>query len=194
MNSVSLRLLAAVAATAVAGLGACSESPAPDAAQPTDAAPAQLQSAPDGVPAQVVRVLDGDTIDVIVGGRRQRVRLLGIDAPERTTLRTGRAECGGEDARRAAQALADQTPRVTLETDPSQDEYDQYDRLLAYVTGDGADRTWQELLLTQGWVKTYVLKRRPIERLDAFTAAAAQGRADRVGVWQQCGGDFRRPE
>src|SRR4051794_36120268 len=35
--------------------------------------------------ATVVRVVDGDTIDVALatGGRRERVRLLGIDAPER---------------------------------------------------------------------------------------------------------------
>lgn len=189
-----MRVLLVACAAASIGLSACADAPAPDPAEPTNAPPARLRSAPAETPAQVVRVLDGDTIDVITGGRRQRVRLLGIDAPERTALRTGRAECGGDDARRAAQALADGSPRVTLQTDPTQDVYDQYDRLLAYVTSQGTDLTWQEQLLAQGWAKVFVLKRRPIARVDAFRAAAAQARAGRVGVWAKCGGDFRRPE
>ena len=45
---------------------ACSRAPA---AAPTDS----------GV---VVTVIDGDTIDVELGGRTERVRLLGIDTPE----------------------------------------------------------------------------------------------------------------
>ena len=36
-----------------------------------------------GVPAQVVGVTDGDTITAIVDGRQIKVRLNGIDAPEK---------------------------------------------------------------------------------------------------------------
>ena len=36
-----------------------------------------------GVPAQVVGVTDGDTITTIVDGRQIKVRLNGIDAPEK---------------------------------------------------------------------------------------------------------------
>ena len=37
----------------------------------------------DGRTVEVVRVLDGDTIDVRVDGTTERVRILGVDAPER---------------------------------------------------------------------------------------------------------------
>ena len=33
--------------------------------------------------AQVVRVIDGDTLDVLITGTKHRVRLFGVDTPER---------------------------------------------------------------------------------------------------------------
>ena len=45
--------------------------------------PTPRQSAPDGLVGKVVRVIDGDTIDVVCeDGSTDRVRLLGIDTPE----------------------------------------------------------------------------------------------------------------
>ncbi len=140
-------------------------------------------------------MIDGDTIDVrLADGSRQRVRLLGIDTPEKTTLRSGSAECGGEEATRATQELARQSPRVTLVPDDTQDTYDRYDRLLAYVApATGADTTFQERLLSQGWAKVYVFSRSPFSRVDAFREAAADAKDGRRGVWGACGGEFRRP-
>lgn len=40
---------------------------------------------PTSVPARIVRVVDGDTVDVASGCRRFRVRLKGVDAPELNT-------------------------------------------------------------------------------------------------------------
>jgi micrococcal nuclease len=46
-------------------------------------APAAAQIAvPEGEPAAVVRVVDGDTVDVRTSCHRERVRLAGMDAPE----------------------------------------------------------------------------------------------------------------
>lgn len=205
MSSVRAVLAVVTGLVAAASLGGCvsvtnssseasTDRPNVHATAGGDAADARGTIADGPVHAQALRVIDGDTIEVLYRGRRHRVRLLGIDAPERTTLRTGQTECGGEAASRAADALFSREQDVTLESDPGQDRYDTYGRLLAYVTSDGDDRTWQEQLLAQGWAKVFSLRRNPIERLDAFEAAAAQAKADGVGVWRQCDGDFRRPD
>ena len=43
-------------------------------------------------------MIDGDTIDIEIGGRDERVRLIGIDTPELHTD-TGVAECMAGEAR-----------------------------------------------------------------------------------------------
>jgi hypothetical protein len=60
-------------------------SPTPYAATPTPTAtpPPLLHPNPQSLEqATVVKVIDGDTIDVLIDGKQQRVRYYGIDAPE----------------------------------------------------------------------------------------------------------------
>ena len=79
-------------------------------------------------PAQVLAVVDGDTIEVLIDGRSERVRYIGIDAPE--TQPAHLAECHGQEATvRNGQLVGGQV--VELERDVS--ERDQYGRLLRYV-------------------------------------------------------------
>ena len=84
----------------------------------------------------MVRAVDGDTLEVSLRGHRLvDVRMIGIDTPE--TKRPGTPiECGGVQASRAMHRLADNR-RVTLVTDPSQDRFDRYGRLLAHVIRRG---------------------------------------------------------
>ncbi len=74
----------------------------------------------------VVEVIDGDTVDL---GNGERVRLVGIDTPER-------GECGYE---KAADALSALVLGRQVELVRSDEDRDQYDRLLRYVDVDGAD-------------------------------------------------------
>ena len=121
-------------AVAVAG---CLEAsgPAGDATSPGDtgASIAPSATAPrapsegDGATAEVLEVIDGDTLEVRVDGTVERVRLIGINTPER-------GECFAEEAE---DALADLVAgrRVRLEQDTS--GRDQYGRILAYVHVEG---------------------------------------------------------
>ena len=46
---------------------------------------------------KVIKVIDGDTIDVDIDGKVERLRLIGIDTPETVDPRKGQ-ECFGEEA------------------------------------------------------------------------------------------------
>ncbi len=82
-------------------------------------------------PYAVDRVVDGDTVRVLINGESTPVRLIGIDTPE--TVAPGRpVECAGPEA----SVYADQLMtggRVYLEIDPTQGVTDRFDRVLAYV-------------------------------------------------------------
>ncbi|MBS1692472.1 MAG: thermonuclease family protein [Actinobacteria bacterium] len=91
------------------------------------AAPASACAAPAAsadATATVLRVVDGDTIDVVDDARgRLRVRVLGIDTPETK----GTEECWGRQATEFATATL-LNRRVALVTDASQDAHDRYGR------------------------------------------------------------------
>ncbi len=55
--------------------------------------------------ATVTDVVDGDTIDVLIAGRTERVRLIGIDTPETKKPDTP-IECYGPEASANTTALA----------------------------------------------------------------------------------------
>lgn len=79
--------------------------------------------------ATVVRVVDGDTIGVVIGGEEYTVRYIGIDTPE-TVHPSKPVQCFGIEASEHNKQLVEgQT--VGLEKDVS--ETDQYGRLLRYV-------------------------------------------------------------
>jgi micrococcal nuclease len=100
-------------------------------------------------------VVDGDTLRVrplTRTLRRRYERVVGIDTPE--TNRPGTpVECGGPEATAGLTRLAEARP-VRLRTDPFQDTFDRYGRLLAYAKLRGGP----DLALTQlrrGWAEMY---------------------------------------
>ena len=78
---------------------------------------------------QVTRVIDGDTIEVEIGGAIYKVRYIGIDTPELDDKRPEFSALAQEATRYNRQLVAGKT--VRLEKDVS--ETDRYGRLLRYV-------------------------------------------------------------
>jgi micrococcal nuclease len=77
----------------------------------------------------VDRVVDGDTVEVLIDGRREDVRLIGIDTPE--SVEPGMpVECFGPQASHFTRRLAEGR-RVRLVF--GAERRDRYGRLLAYV-------------------------------------------------------------
>jgi micrococcal nuclease len=125
----------------------------------------------------VVRVVDGDTIDVAVGGRTERVRLLGIDAPETGT-------CYAQAATWHVNHLL-QGKRVRLESDRPQGNRDRYGRLLRYVRMPVTGTNLNKYLVREGYAREYTYNQ-PYRYQAAFRADERTARAARRGLWGAC--------
>jgi micrococcal nuclease len=143
-------------------------------------------------PATVVRVVDGDTVDVqLVDGRTERLRLIGIDTPEVVDPRKP-VQCFGREASAHAHELLD-GQAVALELDPTQGERDIYGRLLAYLwLPDG--RNFGEAMIGDGYAHEYTYQL-PYAYLDSFKAAQDVAIANQSGLWSAstCAGDTTQP-
>jgi micrococcal nuclease len=140
-------------------------------------------------PVAVVRVVDGDTVDLEGVGR---VRLIGIDAPESTW---NRRTSGAEEVKLGLEAKAFLTrmlqgKRVWVELDVQ--ERDRYRRVLAYLyledpRGDwtyGGRRLLQVNLelVRAGWAEPYTVPPN-VRYAELYVQAAREARAKGRGMW-----------
>lgn len=93
--------------------------------------------------AQVVRVIDGDTLLVSLFGEEQTVRLIGCNTPESVHPNEKFNNQEGEDASNHTKALVKEGATIWLEKDVS--EQDSYGRLLRYVWLEKPTSTHSEL-------------------------------------------------
>ncbi|GAA4890047.1 thermonuclease family protein [Tessaracoccus lubricantis] len=166
--------------------GAASTTAAPSATPTPTAAPTPSESPTEGPAAaavgglvRVAGIIDGDTIDVRIDGVRTRVRVIGIDTPERD-------DCGYQEAASAMQSLV-QSRDVRLESDPTQGDTDRYDRLLRHVfTADGVNVA--EEIISRGLGREYTYAA-PYKYVDDHLAAQADAQQQGLGLWgSMCGG------
>jgi micrococcal nuclease len=130
--------------------------------------------------ADVVRIIDGDTIVVAFGGHEYKVRYIGMDTPETKDPNVA-VQWMGPQATVANAALLD-GKTVYLEKDVS--EVDQFDRLLRHVwTTDGTAWTLVNLELVRQGVAA-ATSYPPDIRYDAiYLAAEGTARQSRLGLW-----------
>jgi len=130
---------------------------------------------------RVIKVIDGDTIDVEYRGVTTRVRLIGVDTPESVDPRT-RVECfGKESAVRASELMLNK--EIALEQDPSQGERDRYGRLLAYIfLQDGTNVN--KLLIEEGYAHEYTYNK-SYKYQQEFKAAEEKARLEKRGLWAE---------
>jgi micrococcal nuclease len=122
-------------------------------AQPSAPASSSALAPPPDLPSvPVLRVVDGDTVDVRLDGQVVRLRLIGIDTPEIVDPRKS-VQCFGREASAKAHELLDgQT--VAVEADTTQDDVDRYGRLLRYIwLPDG--RLFNQEMIGQGYAFEY---------------------------------------
>lgn len=135
----------------------------------------------DGSGCAVTAVVDGDTFRCAIDGQQdERVRLVGVDAPELAHDEGERDECGGQAARRAlADLVAGQ--RVTITTDPAQGERDRYGRRLGYVA-TSTTRDVGRQLVTEGAARAVFTH----PRQDTYERQQRAARAESRGIWRSC--------
>ena len=129
-------------------------------------------------------MIDGDTIQVSAAGRRETVRLLGIDTPE-THPEVGPPECFGPEAAAFTASLLPPGSEVRLERDIV--GRDHYGRLLAHVYRRDDGLLVNEKILREGYAQPLTIEpnRAMAERYVAATVAAER---DGLGLWQACAG------
>ncbi len=128
--------------------------------------------------AIVTRVIDGDTIVVMLDGAQEKVRLLGIDTPEKDSRYT-KAEPMNKAATRRVKELAENRT-VTL-VSGGKDKMDKYGRLLAYVIlPDG--RVLNEILVKEGLAAVYRWFEYSEKR--RYIVMEAEAKAACKGIWR----------
>ena len=134
--------------------------------------------------ATVDYIVDGDTIDVIIDGTKERVRLTGIDTPEAARRDTGApAECFADEATAYIQSLLPVGALVRLERDVV--GRDDYGRLLAYIyrADDGIFVNYE--LIRQGYAQPLSIAPN-VAFSELMVEAARDAEADDAGLWSAC--------
>ena len=127
--------------------------------------------------AYVVRVIDGDTIEVEVEGVTATVRLMGIDTPETKHPTRPVEYYGAEAAALAETVLSGMT--IDLTTDRTGDREDMYGRWLRYVVVRGVD--FNAALVREGYARA--VRGFAYARRAEFIALENAARSRGVGLW-----------
>ncbi len=130
---------------------------------------------------RVLRVVDGDTIQVRIGEVRERVRYIGVDTPE--THKPGTpVQCYGRAASARNARLVD-GERVRLETDA--ESRDRYGRLLAYVYRVRDGRFINADLVRGGFAEPLTIPPN-VRHAETFADLAGEARRHGRGLWRAC--------
>lgn len=130
---------------------------------------------------RVARVVDGDTIHVVVGGRDETVRYIGVDTPE-TKEPGSPVECFGHAASRENERLV-AGERVRLVRDA--EARDRYGRLLAYVYRVRDGRFVNAELVRRGFAEPLTIPPN-VRFAERFARLARKASAQGRGLWARC--------
>ncbi|HSJ18471.1 MAG TPA: thermonuclease family protein [Solirubrobacterales bacterium] len=165
----AILLLVAVVALLVSGEDGCG-----GAEEAVDRA-----EGPRSVTAEVLRVVDGDTIEVSIEGATEDVRYIGVDTPE-SAIPGEAVECFGRRASALNERLVSgRTVRLRFDSE----RRDRYGRLLAYVHARG--RFVNAELVRRGFARTLTIPPNDAHAPLFARLERAAGRAGR-GLWDVC--------
>jgi len=130
---------------------------------------------------KVVRVVDGDTIEVAYGGHTERVRYIGVNTPE-THHPTKGEEPGGREATEINRQLL---AGKWVQLEPDVQLRDHYGRMLAYVwisQKDGTRVMVNAELLRLGYAQVMTIPPN-VKYAETFLKLQREAREARRGLW-----------
>jgi micrococcal nuclease len=145
-----------------------------------------------GNKARVLYVIDGDTIKVMYEGKKESIRLIGIDAPEskknKKAFKDSRRSSSdinaiieqGKIAKKYVKTLVKKGDEVRIEFDV--EKRDRYHRLLGYVyLTDG--RMLNDLIIRNGYANPLTIAPN-VRYRGRFSTSFKYAREHRLGLWQ----------
>lgn len=129
--------------------------------------------------AELIRVVDGDTVVVRLDGEDEKVRIIGINTPE-SVKPNSPVECFGKEASAHITELFDTPGELRIETDPTQDTRDRNGRLLAHIFIDNLNIAQQMIADGYGYEYTY---RVPYIYQYEYRNAEKEARNNNRGLW-----------
>lgn len=121
----------------------------------------------------VTKIIDGDTVNILVNNQKDTIRIIGINSPE-----TG--ECFNREATDKAREILN-SKSVILEADSSQDNKDKYNRLLRYIfLSNGTN--FGEFMIKNGFAKEYTYKV-PYKYQSLYKKAEEEAKLGKRGIW-----------
>jgi micrococcal nuclease len=127
---------------------------------------------------KVVRVVDGDTVDLLIDGKNTRVRLIGVDTPETVDPRKPVEEYGKEASRFTTNLLLGEDVWVEQEPDNT---VDKYGRSLYYLyrAPDGLFVNLE--IVRQGYGHAYTIY--PFKYMELFRYYEKKASDNGKGLW-----------
>ena len=137
---------------------------------------------------RVSRVHDGDTISVVLNSRKEKVRLIGIDAPE-----IKQRPWGTRAKKHLEKLLMASNRKVVLEFDV--ERRDKYGRLLCYIFTP--DRKMLNIQMVKDGYAVLLTIPPNIKYVNELRMAENEARQHRRGIWNSKGpkespGDYRK--
>jgi micrococcal nuclease len=146
--------------------------------------------------AQIVEVVDGDTVEVSLDNHKETIRILGIDTPEvhgqnipaeyflenTSENRECLQEIGEKASEFARKELSHRTVKIVQ--DPKSDGRGSYGRLLAYIEYNQTDLGKQ--LLKQGYARVY---NSSFTRIQQYRELETESKETGKGIWNKSCGD-----
>lgn len=131
----------------------------------------------------VTNVVDGDTVDAILDGKKTRIRLLGVDTPETVHPRKPVEKFGKEASDFARRTLEGRTVWITFDADP----VDHYGRRLAYIWqcngpfSEASCTLFNAQVVSEGYGR--MERRFQFRRYADFNELEKRAKEAKIGIW-----------
>lgn len=126
----------------------------------------------------VEKIYDGDTVSAFVNGQFEKIRLIGIDAPEMGQLPWGKKarDC-------LSSLISSSDSRIFLEYDI--ERRDKYGRILAYIWTQ-SERMINEEMMKNGCAVLFTFPPN-VRYAERFRAAQKKAQEHKAGIWGESG-------